>query len=161
MQDIINNLSNSFIEYWYMIPVFIILIAIKIFIENKERNLYKEKLEKKSNNTKLKELTEKKYKDNGYIILENKIKGIDLICQKDKKTVLVLCKSTSIPSSINHQDIKAFHSNAIKYIELNNLNKSNTTLRYTVFDKSAFDDSALDIFEDEYYKCTCLIIEDT
>ncbi len=54
--------------------------------------------------------------------------------------------------------IKVFHSNAIKYMDLNELDRSKIELKYIVPNVNVFDNSAIKIFRDKYYKCRYEVI---
>lgn len=107
------------------------------------------------------------YKLDGYDIYLNGIKnnrkdgGIDVICKKDDEILLVQCKNwdSSTGYKINHEKVKAFHSNCLKYIDENNLVKENTKLLYVVPDKKVFKNCAINIFRDNYYNCRYEILK--
>ncbi len=48
--------------------------------------------------------------------------------------------------------VKVFHSNATKYMDLNELDRSKIELRYLVPNVNVFDSSALKVFRDKYYR---------
>ncbi|MBU3014834.1 restriction endonuclease [Poseidonibacter lekithochrous] len=148
----------------------------EIRIEDIETPNVKEKEELKSgmSNKKKKEKGddyEKKvagyYKLDGYDIYLNGIKkdrldgGIDVICKKDDEVILIQCKNWNHTTGrkITHTHIKEFHSNCIKYIDQENLDKSNVKLKYIVPNKKVFKACAINIFRDDYYNCTYEILE--
>ena len=148
----------------------------EIRIEDIETPNVKEKEELKSgmSNKKKKEKGddyEKKvagyYKLDGYDIYLNGIKkdrldgGIDVICKKDDEVILIQCKNWNHTTrrKITHTHIKEFHSNCIKYIDQENLDKSNVKLKYIVPNKKVFKACAINIFRDDYYNCTYEILE--
>ena len=107
------------------------------------------------------------YKLDGYDIYLNGIRNnrkdgdIDVICRKDDETLLIQCKNwdSATGYKINHEKIKAFHSNCLKYIDENNLIKGNTRLIYAVPDKKVFKNCAIEIFKDDYYNCRYEILK--
>jgi Holliday junction resolvase-like predicted endonuclease len=107
------------------------------------------------------------YKLDGYDIYLNGIRnnrkdgGIDVICRKDDEILLIQCKNwdSATGYKINHEKIKAFHSNCLKYIDENNLIKENTRLIYVVPDKKVFKNCAIEIFRDNYYNCRYEILK--
>ena len=148
----------------------------EIRIEDIETPNVKEKEELKSgmSNKKKKEKGddyEKKvvgyYKLDGYSIYMNGIRknsedgGIDVICKKDDEVILIQCKNWNHTTGrkITHTHIKKFHSNCIKYIDQENLDKSNVKLKYIVPNKKVFKACAINIFRDDYYNCKYEILE--
>lgn len=150
--------------------------------EKKYRKNYENNIQKEKNITKKEPMTynqkkekgddyEKKvagyYKLDGYDIYLNGIKkgledgGIDIICKKDDKVILIQCKNweDNHRYKIDHNKVKAFHSNCIRYIDENNLIKENTKLIYTVPSKNIFKPSAIKIFKDDYYNCRYEILK--
>lgn len=79
------------------------------------------------NGKEFEQLTGKKFEDLGYKVIYHGLakgkfdQGIDLICNKDEKIVLIQCKNYTNSNSITHEDIKIFHSNAIIYMKKNYL----------------------------------------
>ncbi len=107
----------------------------------------------------------KYYEEKGYkveyngIIKDKKDDGIDLICKKDNEVkILIQCKNYSKEESINHDMIKIFHSNATRYMDLNNLDRNEIKLKYIVPNVKVFEKSAINIFRDKYYKCRYEIV---
>lgn len=129
----------------------------------KQREFYK-KNEEKGINFEL--LAGRKFEELGYKVQYNGLEkskldgGIDLICTKEnQKTLLVQCKNYSKAKSITHEHIKIFHSNAMKYIKMNNLNENNIELKYVIPNKEVLDISAIKVMMNNFYNCKYLIID--
>ncbi len=162
-----NILSNL----WTFVPLLIIIIILKILIENFKNKTKKENYRKFMKENKLKGIEYEKrvgkyYEEKGYkveyngIIKDRKDDGIDLICKKDNEVkILIQCKNYNKEESINHDMIKIFHSNATRYMDLNNLDRNEIKLKYIVPDVKVFEKSAINIFRDKYYKCRYEIVE--
>lgn len=107
------------------------------------------------------------YKLDGYDIYLNGIKkdredgGIDVICRKDEEVILIQCKNWNHTTGrrITHKHIKEFHSNCIKYIDQEKLDRSNVKLKYIVPNKKVFKACAINIFRDDYYNCKYEVLE--
>ena len=149
-------------------PIISILIfgAIALYIKNKiavalKKFNYKRLIEANIQKGKEYELVCGEYYEKlGYDVEYNGINytikdgGIDLICFKnDELKLLIQCKNYDQEKSINHEKIKVFHSNATKYLDLNNEDRKKVRLRYAVPNAKVFDYSALTIFRDSYYNC--------
>jgi len=136
----------------------------EIFEENRkkrQREFYKDIKDKGDN---YEELVGKHYEERGYTVIYHGLKkglkdeGIDLICNDDNCIILIQCKNYSKEKSIDHVKIKEFHSNAMIYIEKNNIDKNRISLKYIVPNKKVFDNSAIRIFRDKFYNCRYEII---
>lgn len=164
------DLGQIFSQIWFFIPILIIAIILKVFMNKISDKNRKDRYKKLMKGNKQKGIEyEKKcgkfYEEQGYeaeyngIINDKKDGGIDLICKKDNEVkILVQCKAFSEEKVINHENIKVFHSNATKYMDLNKLNRKNIELKYTVPDAKVFDSSALKVFRNKYYKCSYDVI---
>lgn len=157
-----------------LIIIFIILLIVIIikskfnknnkffYLNKKQKREYFEKMKRKGD--RFEKDVGKKFEENGYKVIYNGIlngikdEGIDLICKSSNKTFLIQCKNYSMANSIGHEDIKIFHSNAIRFIDLNNLNKNSVYLIYAVPYEKVFDNSAKAVLKDKYYKCKPLYI---
>lgn len=154
-----------FFQFWYFIPLFIFVAIIKIFFSKLSKEAKKKRYIKlmeanKAKGNKYEAEMGKIYEYKGFKVIYNGIVngkkdgGIDLICKKDDEVkLLVQCKNYSEEKSINHEMIKVFHSNATKYMDLNELDRSKIELRYLVPNVNVFDSSALRVFRDKYYRC--------
>jgi hypothetical protein len=92
----------------------------------------------------------KHYEKEGYkviyngLIHEKKDNGIDLICQKDSKLLLVQCKNwiTLENFKLTSKDIRAFLGDCYAYIIQNNISNLSVGFHFIVADQSIFDYSA-------------------
>jgi len=159
------DFGTIFSQIWYLIPLLILVSIMKIFFNKLDKKIKKEKYKKfmEENKTKGDEYEVKSgrfFEDKGYvvdyngIINDRKDGGIDLICKKDNEIkLLIQCKNYSKEESINHEMIKVFHSNATKYMDSNELDRSKVELKYVVPNVNVFDSSALKVLRDKYYRC--------
>lgn len=164
------DLEQLFSKVWFLIPILVLVITIKIFFEFLRKKVKKERYKKllednKNKGTEYEKKSGKSYEDKGFVVDYNGIVndkkdgGIDLICKKnDEVQILVQCKNYREEKSINHEMIKVFHSNATKYMDLNNLDRRKIELKYIVPNINVFDNSALKVFGDKYYKCRYEVI---
>jgi Holliday junction resolvase-like predicted endonuclease len=165
MADLGDMIIGSLSKVWHLIPIVIFIILFKKFMTNKEK---KRRIninsEHEKNGLNLESRTIEKYEKLGYKIVHNKTKnpkeeqGIDIICNKDDETFLIKCNNNSKPKSIKSEDIKAFHKNAIDYVQTNNLEKNDVKFRYVIHYEDALDKSARTILKDDYYHCRYVVI---
>ena len=161
-------------KVWYFLPLIIILLFIKIYIEKKEKEFKKERrrkaqkefhLKNEENGKKFEMLTGKKFEELGYEVIYNGLEkgkldqGIDLICYKENEILLIQCKNYTKSNSITHEDIKIFHSNAIKYIKIHNLNEKSIKLKYSIPNIKILDISAKKTLSNNFYNCTYVIVK--
>lgn len=164
------DFGTIFSQIWFLIPILILIGIIKIFFNKLARKVKKERYKKliEENKAKGNEYEAKSgrfFEDKGYVVDYNGILndkkdgGIDLICKKDNEIkLLVQCKNYSEEKSINHEMIKVFHSNATKYMDSNELDRSKIELKYIVPNVNVFDSSALKVFKEKYYRCRYKVI---
>ncbi len=154
MLDTSEMIIASLSKVWHLIPIIILIILFKKFINSKDkkhRMSINEENEQKG--LTLKSRTVKKYEDLGYKIIsqesqENeKDQSIDLICTKDDKILLIQCENTSKSKSITSEDIKKFHKKAINYLEKNKIKQSKAEFRYVVAYSDVLDKSAIKILK--------------
>ena len=160
-------------KVWYFLPLIIILLFIKIYIEKKEKEFKKERrkaqkefhLKNEENGKKFEKLTGKRFEELGYKVIYNGLEkgkldqGIDLICYKENEILLIQCKNYTKSNSITHEDIKIFHSNAIKYIKIHNLNEKSIKLKYSIPNIKILDISAKKTLSNNFYNCTYVIVK--
>jgi len=155
----------SLSKIWHLVPIVIAIILFKKFINNKDN---KNRINKHEENEKegltLELRTVKKYEDLGFKVTcfdlsddKNKL-GIDLICHKDDKTVLVQCNNNSKSKSISHEDIKTFYTNAINYVKKNDIEENNVSYRYVVLYRDVLDKNAIKILTDDSYNCKYMVL---
>lgn len=155
----------SLSKVWHLIPIVIAIILFKKFVNNKDK---KRKINENEENEKkgltLELRTAKKYEKLGYKVIyhekqdDNKDQGIDLLCHKDDKTLLIQCKNSSKSKSITAEDIKIFHSNATKYIKTNDIEKNKVEFRYAIPYSDVLDKSAIKILTDDSYNCKYIVL---
>jgi len=151
---------NAIFQLWHLIPIVIVIILFKKFIDKKDK---KHKINKNEENEKngltLELRTVKKYENLGYKIYDEiEDEGIDLVCSKNDKTLLVQCKNNSKSKSITEDDIKTFYTNAIKYIKANNIEKKDVNFRFVIPYKDVLDKTAIKILTDDSYNCKYVIV---
>lgn len=154
---IIASLSNI----WHIVPIIIGIILLKKYVTNKDiKNRMIKNQENEKNGLTLELRTRKKYEELGYKItsLENENQGIDFIMIKNDKTLLVKCKNSYEKKSIKDEDIEIFCANANKYLETNNINKSDAQFRYVIPYANALHKSAIKTFADEDNNCKYLVL---
>ena len=156
---------NAIYQLWHLIPIVIVIVLFKKFIDNKDK---KERINKNEENEKngltLELRAVKKYEELGYEVISQELeddkedKKINLVCTKDNKTLLVKCKDCSKAKSITEEDIKIFYSDAIKYIKKENIKEKDVVFRYVVPYKDVFDKSAIKTLTDDFYNCKYVVI---
>lgn len=164
------DLTQILSQLWFLVAflVFIMFfnIVIKKLKEKARKKRFKEFVENNiSKGIEYEKKCGKIYEEKGYEVeyngLDNGKKdgGIDLISSKNGETkILIQCKNYSEEKSIDHEKIKVFHSNATKFMDLNNLDRKRVELKYIVPDVKVFDNSALKVFKNKYYNCRYEII---
>lgn len=155
-------------QIWYFIPIIIAIGLFKNYVNKKEkatrqnRNKKRQKEFYANNEKKGQEFelrTGRKFEELGYKVVYNGIEkgrkdeGIDLLCYKDNKILLVQCKNYSKPKSVTHEHIKIFHSNAIKYVKTNQIKNKNVEFKYAIPNKNVLDISAIKILMNNFYNC--------
>ena len=150
----------SLSKIWHLVPIVIAIILFKRFMDKKEKNRRIKKSEEHEKQGFTLELRAvKKYEEWGYSVVEaEKDQGIDMICRKDDKTLLIQCKNASESKSITAEDIKIFHSKALEYIKTNNIEKNKVEFRYVVPYSDVLDKSAVKILTDDYYNCKYVVL---
>lgn len=164
MGDLGNFLMGSFSKIWHLIPIVIAIVLFKKFIDKKDK---KRRINKNEENEEkgltLNLRTREKYEKLGYQVISPELDddkeelGIDFICNKDDKVLLVQCKNYSKSKSITGKDIKTFHNNAIKYVKTNSI-ENNVEFRYVVPYSDVLDKSAIKILMDDSYNCKYVIL---
>lgn len=151
---------NAIYQLWHLIPIVVVIVLFKKYMDNKDRkNRVNENEKNEEKGLTLELRTIKKYKDIGYKIEDDKKdQGIDLVCTKDDKILLIQCKNSSKAKSITHKDIKAFHSNAMKYARVNNIKNEDITFRYVIPFKDVLHKSAVKILMDDSYNCKYVLL---
>jgi hypothetical protein len=156
---------NALYQLWHLLPIVIAIILFKKYIDNKDKKNRKSKNdENEKNGLTLKLRTIKKYEDLGYDVInfeeENNHNehGLDLICNKEDKTLFIQCNNTFDPKSVTEEDIKTFYSNSIKYVKSNQLEKKNIDFRYVIAYKDVLDKSAVRILMDDFYNCKYVVV---
>ena len=161
MVDASEMIIASLSKVWHLVPIVIAIILFKKFIDNKEK---KRKIKKNEENEEkgltLELRTIKKYEDLGYTVIINdkKDQGIDLICSKDDKTFLFHCNNTLKSKSIIDVDVKAFCTNATKYVKENDIKSKSIEFRYIIAYSDVLNKSANKIFMDDSYNCKYVVL---
>ncbi len=155
----------SFLKIWHVIPIVIAIILFKKFMNKKDKKRrISQNEEHEKNGLTLEVRARKKYEDLGYKVISpeiqegEKTQGIDLVCSKDDKTFLFQCKNTSISKSITSEDIKAFHTHALKYVETNDMEENNVEFRFVIHYTDVLDKSAIKILTDDSYNCKYMVL---
>ena len=105
-----------------------------------------------------------KYIDTGHTIIyhgidkKTKDGGIDLIAQKDNKTILIQCKNWRMAGykEIKSKDIRAFFGDAFKYLLDNNLMQTKVAFHFIVADEESLGKDAMYYLQENTsikYKC--------
>jgi hypothetical protein len=155
----------SLAQIWHLIPIVIAIILFKKFIGKKDKN---RKIninpENEKNGLSLESRAGKKYEKSGYKVTYNETQdgkkelGIDLICCKDDKILLIQCTNYSKSKSITDKDIKTFHSNATQYVKTNEIENKNVEFRYVILHHDVLHKSAIKILTNDSYNCKYVII---
>lgn len=155
----------SLSKIWHLVPIVIAIILFKKYINNKDN---KSRIEKNEENEKkglsLESRIGKKYEDTGFKVIylnpgdDKKEQGIDLICHKDDKTILIQCKNNSKAKSISSEDIETFHANATTYVKRNDIEENSVSYRIAVVYRDVLDKSAIKILTDDSYNCKYIVL---
>lgn len=151
----------SLSKIWHLVPIVMAIVLFKIFL-NKKSN--KDRIKKNEENEKqgltLVSRTIKKYEDLGYTVINNALDdfGIDLLCSKDDKTLLIKCSNDTQSKSISSEDIIAFHSNAKNYVKSNDLEAKSVEFRYGILYRDVLDKSAIKILSNDSYNCKYMVL---
>lgn len=160
MVDTSEMIIASLSKIWHIVPIVIAIVLFKKFVnkKDKKRTINKnEENEKKGLTLELR--TVGKYEELGYKVEEGtKDQGIDLLCYRDDKILLIQCKDTSVSKSIIDEDIKLFHSNAIKYIKTNDIKQNDVEFRYIIPYSDVLNKSAIKILMDDFYNCKYVVL---
>ena len=150
----------SLSKIWHLIPIVIAIILIKKFVYKRDKKRILNKNEENEKNGLTLELrTVRKYEELGYKVEEGKKdQGIDLLCYKDDKALLIQCKNYSKSKSITGKDIKIFHKNAIQYVKTNDIEEKDIGFRYVIPYSDVLHKSAIKILMDDYYNCKYVVI---
>jgi len=155
----------SLSKIWHLIPIVIAIILFKRFMDkNEKKRKIKINEEHEKNGLTLELRTVKKYEDLGYKVIQHNTQesednqGVDLLCSKDDKTLLFQCKNHSQTKSITDEDIKIFHSNALKYIKTNDIKEDNVEFRYVVPYSDVLHKSAIKVLTNDSYNCKYMVI---
>ena len=153
------SLSNI----WHIVPIIIAIVLFKKYMNMRNRkNIILKNEEHEKNGFTLQSRAIKKYKDLGYEVTilkdEDKKLGLDLLCIKNKKSIIVQCKNSFELKSIIDEDIKTFCNNAKKYSKENNIEKSDVEFRYVIPYSDVLNKTAIKILSDDYYNCKYVIL---
>ena len=160
MADLGTMVIASLSKIWHLIPIVIAIILFKKFINNKDKkNRIRKNEENEKNGLTLELRTKKKYEDLGYKVendLTNKL--IDFLCYKDNRTLLFKCNNSSTSKSITQEDIKIFINNALKYVEINDMEENSVEFRYAISYSDVLDKTATKILIDDKHNCKYVIV---
>jgi len=155
----------SLSKIWHLVPIVIAIVLFRKFMNNKNN---KDRIKKNEENEKqgltLISRTIKKYEDLGYTVINNALEGakkelgIDLLCSKDDKTLLIKCVDDTKSKSISADDIKVFHANAMDYIKSNDMQDNSVEFRYGILYRDVLDKSAIKILTNDSYNCKYMIL---
>lgn len=155
----------SLSKIWHLVPIVIAIILFRKFINNKDnKNIINRHEKNEKEGLTLEVRTVNKYEGLGFKVIspetsdEKKELGIDLICHKDDKTVLVQCNDNPKSKSITEENIKTFYNNAINYVKRNDIEENSVSYRYVVLYGGVLDKSAIKILNDDFYNCKYMIL---
>lgn len=150
----------SLSKIWHLIPIVMAIVLFKIFINKRDKkNRINKNEENEKNGLTLELRTVKKYEKSGYKVEEGaKDQGIDLICSKGDKTLLIQCKNTSESKSITDEDIKQFRRSALEYAKTNDMKQNSVSFRYVVPYRDVLHKSAVKILTNNSYNCKYAIL---
>ena len=162
-KDISYMIMASLSNIWHIVPIIITIILFKKYMNMRNRkNIMSKNSEYEKNGLTLEIRARKKYEKLDYIVSsfddEQKDLGLDLLCKKEEKTIIIQCKNCFDRKSITEKDIKTFCNNASKYIKQNNIEKSNVEFRYIIPYSDVLDKSAVKILSDDYYNCKYVVL---
>ena len=147
---------NALYQLWHLLPIIIVIVLFKKYIDNKDKKTRKNKNEENEiNGLTLEVRTVKKYEDIGYKVIKE---GLNLICTKENKTLLIQCNNTIEAKSITDEDIKAFYTDARTYVKENELEIKDVEFRYVIAYKDALNKSAIRILMDDFYNCKYVVL---
>ncbi|WP_122892792.1 hypothetical protein [Arcobacter peruensis] len=162
-KDISYMIMASLSNIWHIVPIIIAIVLFKKYMNMRNRKniiLKNEEYEKKGFTLQSRAI--KKYKDLGYEVTilkdEDKKLGLDLLCIKNKKSIIVQCKNSFELKSIIDENIKTFCNNAKKYSKENNIEKSDVEFRYVIPYSDVLNKTAIKILSDDYYNCKYVIL---
>jgi hypothetical protein len=164
MADTSEMIIASLSKIWHLIPIVIAIVLFKKFINKKDKNRRIDKNEEHEKNGLTLELRAgKKYEDLDYKVTylnedDKKESGIDLVCIKGNKTLLIFCKNYSKAKSITSEDIKTFHSSAVQYVKTNDIEEKDVEFRYVVPYSDVLDRSAIKILMNNAYNCKYVVL---
>jgi HJR/Mrr/RecB family endonuclease len=160
MLDTSEMIIASLSKVWHLVPIVIAIVLFKKFLDYKEKKRrIKINEENEKNGLTLELRTVKNYEDLGYKIEEGKKdQGIDLLCYKGDKTLLFQYTNSSKSKSIIDEDIETFCSNAIKYVETNDIKGKDIEFRYVIPYSDLLHKSAIKIFTDDSYNCKYVVL---
>jgi len=162
-KDISYMIMASLSNIWHIVPIIIAIVLFKKYMNMRNRkNIILKNEEYEKNGFTLQSRAIKKYKDLGYEVTilkdEDKKLGLDLLCIKNKKSIIVQCKNSFELKSIIDEDIKTFCNNAKKYSKENNIEKSDVEFRYIIPYSDVLNKTAIKILSDDYYNCKYVIL---
>ncbi|APW66119.1 hypothetical protein LPB137_09750 [Poseidonibacter parvus] len=162
-KDISYMIMASLSNIWHIVPIIIAIVLFKKYMNMRNRkNIILKNEEHEKNGFTLQSRAIKKYKDLGYEVTilkdEDKKLGLDLLCIKNKKSIIVQCKNSFELKSIIDEDIKTFCNNAKKYSKENNIEKSDVEFRYIIPYSDVLNKTAIKILSDDYYNCKYVIL---
>ena len=162
-KDISYMIMASLSNIWHIVPIIITIIIFKKYMNMRNRkNIMSKNSEYEKNGLTLEIRARKKYEKLDYIVSsfdnEEKELGLDLLCKKEEKVIIIQCKNCFDRKSITEKDIKTFCNNASKYIKQNNIQKANVEFRYIIPYSDVLDKSAVKILSDDYYNCKYVVL---
>lgn len=154
-------ITASLLQIWHIVPIIIGIILFRKFLnnKNKKRSIQIHE-ENEKNGLSLELRTAKKYEQLGYSVVQNTKEedGVDLLCSRDDKTLLIQCNKSSQTKSINSEDIKAFIDDAIDYLNTNDMKDKGVEFRYAILFPEVLDKSAVKILQDDSYNCKYMVV---
>lgn len=160
MLDISEMIIASLSKIWHLVPIVIAIVLFKKFINKKDKKCKINKNEENERNGLNLELrTVQKYEELGYKVEKAKEnQGINLLCFKENKILLVCCKDISLSKSIMDEDIKIFYKNAMDYVKINDLPGNDLELRYVIPYSDVLHKSAIKILMDNSFNCKYVVL---
>jgi len=162
-KDISYMIMASLSNIWHIIPIVIAIVLFKKYMNMRNRkNIILKNIEYEKEGLTLELRARKKYEKLGYIVTtfnnDQKELGLDLVCKKEEKTIIIQCKNCFDRKSITNEDIKIFCEHANKYSNENNIEKNNLELRYVIPYSDILDKTAIKILSDDYYNCKYVVL---
>lgn len=165
MDDVSGMVISSLSKIWHIVPIVIFIILFKKYITKKDK---KRRINLNEENDKkglsLEVLTAEKYEKMGYEVTYpktqdgKKVEGINMICTKNDKILLIQCNNSSEPKSITDDHIKTFYKNANEYLETNNIEKKHVEFRFVIHYNDVLDKYAMEILTNGSYNCKYVVI---